>query len=146
MFSILMETVFYIRSSLYELSTNAAFSSFRTLHTQHIQRFLSWERFSRLIIFLRWERSLYIQHFLIQGQYAMYYITSYYYVILKQSTMCSIPLFSERGALCILCSSLPRTVCHVQHFFKHFLFIINYYAALRSIPLFWSTTLHKESS
>jgi hypothetical protein len=60
----------------------------------------------------------------------------YYFILLrhsKNSPQFAAFLFSVKEVHCVLCSSLPRTVCHVQHFLT-FLFIY-YYAALCSIPL-----------
>jgi hypothetical protein len=137
-----METVFYIRSSLYELSTKAAFSSFRTLHTQHIQRFLSWERFSRHIILLRLRTvttySIPSYKDSTRCTILLHTITSFEK---KQSTICSIPLFSERGALSTLLfsaeNSMPRTT-----FFFTLLFI---YLLLCSIVQYPSLLVHYAS-
>jgi hypothetical protein len=64
----------------------------------------------------------------------MYHITSYYYVILKQSTTCSIPLLSERGALCTLLfsakNSMPRTTLLKHLFIYLLLYSIMQYTSL----------------
>ncbi len=84
---------------------------------------------SHYLSFFSVENGHHIQHSLIQRQYAMYHIT----VLHTITSLCSIPLLSEGGALCTLLfsaeNSMPRTTL-----LKHFLFIYLLFNSIMQYP------------